>query len=261
MGCFSRAVINEISDFVVKIWLRIDRRSAAMSTTLPLFWDLSSVEKKKRLDASVKLISTLEKFQGAFERRSAESDASSNEDDSGREEDMQGVGNLECDSMLDVLNAPDVAYSIRRLVRGLGSPRESSRLGFAVALTEVRAKLQMYIRLMVEIPRAALPYNNCFLRANFGASPRCHSNVRQPNRPRGARLAFCSPFWSHRNHSFRPTPPHTPSASSFSVRSEYPRKLRGRARRSTRARACQVLACRACVLGNRTYNGLSRGCS
>ena len=38
---------------------------------------------------------------------------------------------------LDVLNAQDVSYSIRRLVRGLASPRESSRLGFAVALTEV----------------------------------------------------------------------------------------------------------------------------
>ena len=130
------------------------------------------MEKKKRLDASVKLISTLEKFQVAFERRSA--DASSNEDDTGREEDEQDVGvveNMECDSLLDALNAPDVAYSIRRLVRGLGSPRESSRLGFAVALTEVCAKLQMYIRPVVKIPRAALPYYNGFLRANFSAPP------------------------------------------------------------------------------------------
>lgn len=130
------------------------------------------MEKKKRLDASVKLISTLENFQVAFACRSAESDASSNEDESGREEDVQDVGmveNVECDSMLDALNAPDVAYSIRRLVRGLGSPRESSRLGFAVALTEVCAKLKMYIRPMVKIPRAALPYHNGLLRANFGA--------------------------------------------------------------------------------------------
>ena len=118
-----------------------------MSTTLPLFWDLSSVEKKKRIDASVKLISTLEKFQAAFEHRSAESDASSNEDDSGRKEDVQDVRvveNVEHDSMLDALNAPDIAYSIRRLVRGLGSPRESSRLGFAVALTEVCTNSNVY---------------------------------------------------------------------------------------------------------------------
>jgi hypothetical protein len=39
---------------------------------------------------------------------------------------------------LDTFNAQDVSYSIRRLIRGLASPRESSRLGFAVALTEVR---------------------------------------------------------------------------------------------------------------------------
>jgi DNA polymerase phi len=44
------------------------------------------------------------------------------------------------DSKLDVMNAQDVAYAIRRLVRGLASPRESSRLGFAVALTEVRTQ-------------------------------------------------------------------------------------------------------------------------
>ncbi len=38
---------------------------------------------------------------------------------------------------LDLWNTQDVSYSIRRLIRGLASPRESSRLGFAVALTEV----------------------------------------------------------------------------------------------------------------------------
>ena len=102
--------------------------SVSMSTTLPLFWDLSSADKKQRLDASVKLISTLENFQASFERKSPEEDTSS----SNSEEDP-----FELDSMLDSLNAPDVVYSIRRLVRGLASPRESSRLGFAVALTEV----------------------------------------------------------------------------------------------------------------------------
>jgi DNA polymerase phi len=32
-----------------------------------------------------------------------------------------------------------VVYTVKRLVRGLASSRESSRLGFAVALTEVSA--------------------------------------------------------------------------------------------------------------------------
>jgi DNA polymerase phi len=91
-----------------------------MSTTLPLFWKLSSASKKDRVDASVKLISALEQFQ-ALHVIQSKSDGSDNEGGDG----------------LDALNSQDVSYSIRRLVRGLASPRESSRLGFSVALTEV----------------------------------------------------------------------------------------------------------------------------
>ena len=118
-----------------------------MSTTLPLFWELSSADNKKRLEASVKLIGTLENFQISFEHKSTQSDASSNEDD---KEDAQGPSAMEHDSMLDALNSPDVAYSVRRLVRGLASPRESSRLGFAVTLTEVREKPHLHLACMVE---------------------------------------------------------------------------------------------------------------
>ena len=100
-----------------------------MSTTLPLFWHLSSASKKERIDASVKLVSALEHFQAQFTPKDASEPTSENEEDEGTE--VKGDG-------LDSLNAQDVSYSIRRLVRGLASPRESSRLGFAVALTEVR---------------------------------------------------------------------------------------------------------------------------
>lgn len=169
MAYFCRAYYPEIQ-------LKFDRQegcaTASMSTTLPLFWDLSSADKKKRLDASVKLIGTLEKVQVSFEHRSTRSDASSNEDYSGGEENAQGantVQNMEHDSMLDMLNAPDIAYSVRRLIRGLASPRESSRLGFAVALTEVCTKLQLSPRLMIKIPRATFSYHESFLCANFGA--------------------------------------------------------------------------------------------
>ncbi len=93
-----------------------------MSTTLPLFWNLSSASKKERIDSSVKLVSALEQFQAQF---SYTSEASEGED----EEDLVDP--------LDKYNAQDVSYSIRRLIRGLASPRESSRLGFSVALTEV----------------------------------------------------------------------------------------------------------------------------
>lgn len=102
-----------------------------MSTTLPLFWHLSSASKDERLDASIKLITALEHFQAQFSPKPAADteDSSENEDENERAEKGDG---------LEELNAQDVSYSIRRLVRGLASPRESSRLGFAVALTEVR---------------------------------------------------------------------------------------------------------------------------
>lgn len=95
-----------------------------MSTTLPLFWDLSSASKKERVDASVKLISALEQFQI---NHVPPQEGSDTEDGGG--------------DALDLLNSPDVSYSIRRLVRGLASPRESSRLGFSVALTELLSRI------------------------------------------------------------------------------------------------------------------------
>ncbi|KAI6162530.1 DNA polymerase phi-domain-containing protein [Pisolithus thermaeus] len=95
-----------------------------MSTTLPLFWDLSSASKKERVDASVKLISALEQFQINHVPPQEGSDTEDGSRDA-----------------LDLLNSPDVSYSIRRLVRGLASPRESSRLGFSVALTELLSRI------------------------------------------------------------------------------------------------------------------------
>jgi DNA polymerase phi len=91
-----------------------------MPTALDLFWDLSQPAKEQRLDASAKLVNALQLFQQdhlvQLELPTAE------------------VRDL---LSLDALNAHDVTYALRRLVRGLASPRESSRLGFAVVLTEV----------------------------------------------------------------------------------------------------------------------------
>lgn len=101
-----------------------------MSTTLPLFWHLSSASKKERIDASVKLVSALEHFQAQFAPKEPASEATSEDEEEREAAAAKSDG-------LDALNAQDVSYSIRRLVRGLASPRESSRLGFAVALTEV----------------------------------------------------------------------------------------------------------------------------
>lgn len=104
-----------------------------MTTTLPLFWHLSSASKKERIDASVKLIGALEQFQAQFVPK----DTSGPNSESEEEDEDEGEEGAPKSDGLDILNAQDVSYSIRRLVRGLASPRESSRLGFAVALTEV----------------------------------------------------------------------------------------------------------------------------
>lgn len=102
-----------------------------MATTLELFWNLSSSKKKERLDATAKLVTALHKFQSEF----TPVEASDGEETS---------DSTQADT-LDMLNAQDVSYSIRRLIRGLASPRESSRLGFAVALTEVCLVVDAFI--------------------------------------------------------------------------------------------------------------------
>lgn len=110
-----------------------------MSTTLPFYWNLSSADKEERVDASVKLVSSVLEFQAQF---AAAAPASPPEQtSSGESEDEDGK---ETNNEIDELNAEDVRYAIRRLVRGLASPRESSRLGFAVALTEVSGSPLIY---------------------------------------------------------------------------------------------------------------------
>ena len=112
-----------------------------MSTILPLFWDISSSDKKKRLDTSFKLVATLQKLQATFKNESAEGESPGVDGNLG---DCSADDVVEKNHRLDVLNSPDLAYSIRRLLRGLASPRESSRLGFAVALTEVCTTLRSH---------------------------------------------------------------------------------------------------------------------
>lgn len=106
-----------------------------MTTTLPLFWDLSSASKKDRIDASVKLVSALEQFQANFVPQTPAPGTSGSDDEDDEDEGAQKSDEL------NLQNAQDVSYSIRRLIRGLASPRESSRLGFAVALTELLSRI------------------------------------------------------------------------------------------------------------------------
>lgn len=111
------------------------------------------------------MISSLEGFQRTYLETRAEKEESSEEEDEEKEDgvveddaedsdaesgievdaddDMDGgegqtENAKELDKRLDKENAPDVVYAVKRLIRGLGSSRDSSRLGFAVALTEAR---------------------------------------------------------------------------------------------------------------------------
>lgn len=128
------------------------------SNVLPLFWPLSNSSKETRITASASLVSSLESFQRSFSQNAGSSkgkeseggdedeesasdseesamEVDASDDEEGKDEKDSQAAKL--DRQLSKDNAEDVVYSVKRLVRGLGSSRENSRLGFAVALTEV----------------------------------------------------------------------------------------------------------------------------
>ncbi|KAJ2956399.1 hypothetical protein NQZ79_g7736 [Umbelopsis isabellina] len=94
--------------------------STTTSTTLPLYWDLASLDPETRTTAARTLISTLASFQTTFEETGAKADTTENDEDS-----------------LEVNCAPDVSYALKRLIRGLPSSREAARQGYSLALTEL----------------------------------------------------------------------------------------------------------------------------
>ena len=126
------------------------------SNVLPFFWNLASSSKDNRLGASADLIASLDGFQQSFrktkingvnghgnEEEEDDSDGSDDEEsgeevDDDDEDDESDAAGKALDKRLGAENAADVVYSVKRLIRGLASSRESSRLGFSVALTEVR---------------------------------------------------------------------------------------------------------------------------
>jgi DNA polymerase phi len=84
------------------------------NSTLSFYWDLASNDPVKRQKSCVALTKTLAKFQANFSPKTINT-----------LEDIK----TEC--------APDVAYALKRLMRGLSSSRDGARQGFSVALTEV----------------------------------------------------------------------------------------------------------------------------
>ena len=151
---------------------------------LPIFWNLASSSKDTRIPASAELISSLEGFQRSYlETKEDKEDSSEDEDDDEKddedddEEDSDAESGIEVDGdedmdeapqdgeakaldkALDKENADDVVYAVKRLIRGLGSSRDSSRLGFAVALTEVSLSPPLCdVRLTFSFWRVYHPY-------------------------------------------------------------------------------------------------------
>ncbi|KAK8861548.1 hypothetical protein IAR55_002370 [Kwoniella newhampshirensis] len=136
------------------------------SNILPLFWPLANSSKETRLNASASLVSSLENFQQSYSankptagssRGDQDEDDSEDEDDEddddesgmevdasdeeGEEDGQRDLEGVRLDKQLSKENTEDVVYCVKRLVRGLGSSRESSRLGFAVALTELLSRI------------------------------------------------------------------------------------------------------------------------
>lgn len=108
-----------------------------MGSTLALFWGLAGVDKEARIDASDALVQALlahhdDSAEAPLPEEYAVADpcAVSDQEASAAEQ------------RIDQYNSSEVGYALRRLVRGLASPRENARSGFAVALAELLSHLQ-----------------------------------------------------------------------------------------------------------------------
>ncbi|EPQ32359.1 uncharacterized protein PFL1_00555 [Pseudozyma flocculosa PF-1] len=120
-----------------------------MSGNLQLFWQLASASKQDRLASSDKLIGDLLEQQSALASTSKVTIESTEQADDPLDADgsndpllVSDEAALLAEEAIGNRNAADVAYAIKRLIRGLASPRENSRLGFAVALTELLSNLE-----------------------------------------------------------------------------------------------------------------------
>ena len=107
----------------------------SMASTLALFWWLSAADRDARLQGSDALVEALvdQSTEGVLNAPPGEPEPLS---DVVTEEDARIS-----EQRLDELTTADVNYSVRRLIRGLASPRENARIGFAVVLSELLSHL------------------------------------------------------------------------------------------------------------------------
>ncbi|WFD02766.1 DNA-directed DNA polymerase [Malassezia obtusa] len=108
-----------------------------MGSTLALFWSLADVDKDTRIDASDALV------QALLEQHDTDAQAEGPHDE-GAVAEPAAASDAEAsaaEQRIDQQNSSEVGYALRRLVRGLASPRENARMGFAVALSELLSHL------------------------------------------------------------------------------------------------------------------------
>ncbi|PWN26771.1 hypothetical protein BDZ90DRAFT_232882 [Jaminaea rosea] len=110
------------------------------SSSLSLFWDLASPQEEKRIASSSQLVSTLLGQQSALVATTSRSTLD------GDDQPPSDADAADIEAYLDRCLASEVSYSLRRLIRGLASPRQQSRVGFAVALTELLSNLTTLVR-------------------------------------------------------------------------------------------------------------------
>ena len=111
------------------------------SSSLSLYWELASPDSTIRQKSAASLIQVLSNFQSQFLQNS---------------QNDQNVKIISQISDIDLACSPDMAYGLKRLIRGLPSSREGARLGFAVALSELLKIMppmltQVYLDLLLQL--------------------------------------------------------------------------------------------------------------
>ncbi|UZJ56547.1 hypothetical protein CBS101457_005867 [Exobasidium rhododendri] len=116
-----------------------------MPSTLPYYWQLASASTSDRLSSSQSLVDTLVVQQKAANVGQVSITRSANLFKDGLQApalQIDGKQVEEAEKQLEAHNCSEVVYALRRLMKGLASHRESSRLGFSVALCELISQLK-----------------------------------------------------------------------------------------------------------------------
>ncbi|PWZ02752.1 hypothetical protein BCV70DRAFT_197003 [Testicularia cyperi] len=142
-----------------------------MKGNLQLFWEIASSSQDERLRSANELVEELLSQQAVLASTSkitlesaTNEDGSDDQDDDafGEADNVLYVSDEEAESVEETIGnrtVADLMYALRRLLRGLASPRESSRLGFAVVLTELLSRIS-YALTAREVLVLLLKYSN-----------------------------------------------------------------------------------------------------